>query len=360
MFFSFVVISIFILKEQKSSSLNLQNKNLPKELRSVWDDCKKNIGCLRQKVKPLLSNYGLTKIINAADQAYGSSCHDQAHIIGQIAGENEKDVSKILGSCTSQCGYGCYHGVILGAFNVSGNSLLNNLSSICQQYSSSSFPGQNLSACRHGLGHGLAELTGFNPTKTASYCDRLADSRAKEECATGMLMEIIDNSITDPSNPRIKIPENISDVCKPLSGMYSDICLLNIASYEYKRSQNGEKAFRLCKTIPSKIQNDCAQDLGTDFHFILSGDAENIWKACSIGDGDQIRLCIKGALFSSLVTDSSGKTGLNLCRRILKDLQPDCFNYLINSIDGIHGESGKNTFCNQLDPKESKYCIISQ
>lgn len=327
------LLIIFIPKEKKQNSSEFD----PNIVKSAWESCSKNYPCYREKIKPILNSVGLTKIMNAIDQIYGSTCHDQAHITGEVAGEIVSDPAKALQSCTEQCGYGCFHGVLLGAFKVRGNNLLRNLSSLCKTYSDKSFPGQGLTACRHGLGHGLAELSDFNLSKATSYCDLLEDGRAKEECATGVLMEVIETSIIDPKNQRIPIPDNISEVCKDLSGLYLEICQINIGSYEYKRSADLKKSFSLCKSIPTNLQDNCAGDMGTDLYFMLR-DPGKIWQACEMSDPDQIPLCVRGAAFSALVTDPSGETSLNLCKKISDDLKQNCFKYVQDAISQIQKE----------------------
>lgn len=348
-----VILGIYYVQNY----FNLNQLPLQQQVKKTLKECVNDPICFKKKLVLPKEYVNLGKIITVLEEEVGPiSCHELAHAIGEAAGELTKDISKNIGSCNEKCGFGCYHGVFLGALRVNP-SLIDNLDSICKEFTSSSYPGQQLTACNHGLGHGLAELAKFDLVKSTILCDRLTDRRSQDECATGVLMEIIEGSIIGNGRAQLQIPENIADLCQALSQNYKDICLLNTGSYEYKRSKNAKKSFQLCRSLPAELQDNCAQDLGTDFHFILSGDAEKIWEECQVGQDEQVELCVRGAVFSSFITDPSGSTGISLCRQINPELQADCFTYLGGSISGIKGETAKNVFCQQLNSEENKYCM---
>jgi hypothetical protein len=337
-------------------------------LREALSDCLKestavsSLRCIRGSVAPVIQRYGTRATMQALvwfdkdKEGSGFDCHGVAHIVGEVsAKEDPSALGETLRQCTRDCGFGCFHGAALGGLS-KNPKLLDSLDSICAAFSGSAFPGQELTACEHSLGHGLAELAGRDPQKSFLLCDKLSSASAREACGTGVLMELIEGPILDHGVTLLKLPDDIEDFCRTLPGAYAKTCLINVGSYEYKRSGNLKLSFARCASLPLSLAQNCAKDLGTDFHFMFSGDAHGIIGACGAGEGRQREMCLKGALGSGLVTDSSGVLGIALCRALDPAFQKDCFSSLSQNIKQLHGSEKWSSFLNELNPQERNWC----
>ena len=173
---------------------NCSRGNLETERKLYYD-------CLRNDMSALLKRSSLSQIMDALETLFVKekrseiigvvACHDVAHIVGDVAVEQNNNIGSLITECSRQCGYGCIHGVALGALRRNGN-LLYDLSSICEPFSNSLFPGQDSTACYHGLGHGFGDLAQRDLAQALSFCDYIISEVGQIECATGVLMEIIE------------------------------------------------------------------------------------------------------------------------------------------------------------------------
>lgn len=355
-----------IFKNQKTETRNALTQNIASILQGCEEsEAAKTIGCWRRDFRSLLQESGLRQIMEVLEEASYESgivggttnvtCHDIAHVIGEESARVEGSVGKALAQCTRACGFGCFHGVFLGGLKRDDN-FLNDLPSLCSAFSDSSFPGQELTACRHGIGHGLADVAGRRLRDALLLCDGFPTEIGREECASGVWMEIVDA----PSfgQEKLQLPQDIPDFCKDLPSPYSRVCLRDAASSEYLRSKDAREAFKVCSSYEdSKLAHECAYSLGAMFHFALQGNLDAIYTACQKGRENQIVPCIEGAVFSGLVTDPEGELGIAFCREAENGFRAACFTYLGRSISQLHGVSERVIFCNKLGGVEKSYCL---
>lgn len=318
------------------------------KLRKYIRDCKSyktpNLinGCYRKEGARLIGQFGLTPIIGGLEQASveesngvigkGSvSCHEEAHILGE-EGAKKLGIAQAIKACTRSCGFGCFHGVFLGALKADPG-LLNKLPSLCQLFADSSFPGQELTACQHGLGHGLADVAGRDLPAALSLCDRLLTEGAQGECASGVFMEILDT----PSfgQKLMPLPDDIGKFCQTLPEIYANVCLRDSGGTVYRRTRDAESAFTTCLALEGVLASQCAFSLGALFHFVLEANPTTISSACSVGDNNQTSECIRGAVFSGFVTDPSGQLNVTFCKTVGTGFQSMCLIYLEESRDQL-------------------------
>lgn len=317
--------------------------------------------CVRNDIDILITKYSVSQVLTALDGIFlkndlplpgqSISCHDLAHIVGEVSALHMQDAYPMT-HCTRVCGYGCFHGVASGILK-KNPSLLNDLPALCAPFAHNSFPGQDRTACFHGLGHGLADLAGRDIPKALLLCDYLETTSSQIECGTGVLMEIIDAPTF--AQPRFILPASVPQFCHTLPGIYQEVCLKNAGGYTFRRSGDAQEAFLVCASLTRELTRDCAVALGADFHFIFKGDIDLIMSACGAGALDQQQPCFEGALFSGLVSDPSGMHGAALCRSLSADFQYPCFSHLGASMERLsHNQS---LFCAELFPNERPACL---
>ncbi len=358
---SLFVFSVFFSKTITPVEIVENNKDIVIEsgVRDILNICKntdesKLNACFREKSKDFVINHSAAETIIALQKIYTNSsennysqkiaCHSLGHIAGEIDGQYSKDVGQSLSKCTPECGNACYHGVLIGALK-GHPELLNNLSKVCESFTKYNFPGQQLTACNHGLGHGLAEFTASDTKLSLNYCDSLLNDGAKVECGSGVFMETIDDTISGENNK--KLPPDIHKFCLELNQPYLDLCVRNIGNYTYRTTNNIPNSFDVCLNLADKYIDMCIGSLGADFFFITEGNIQELTKVCQNAIKTKIDICLNGAILSSLVTDPLGSLGVEICNSS-ETLKDSCFIQLAAHLARLQGESYRQEFCQKF------------
>ncbi len=317
------------------------------------DESKLN-ACFKEKSKDFVIQHSAAETIialqkiytNSADSNYSQiiACHSLGHIAGEIDGQYSKDAGESLSKCTPECGNACYHGVLIGALK-GHPELLNDLSKVCDSFTEYNFPGQQLTACNHGLGHGLAEFTASDTKLSLNYCDSLKSEIAKVECGSGVFMETIDDTISGNNNK--KLPEDIHEFCLELNQPYLDLCVRNIGNYTYRTTNNIPNSFYACMDLIEKYIDMCVGSLGADFFFITEGNIKELVKVCQNAIKSKIDICLNGAILSSLVTDPFGNLSVEICNSS-ETLKDSCLVQLGSHLARLQGEAYRQEFCEKF------------
>lgn len=142
---------------------------------------------------------GFSKTVEILNDIDPATCHDAAHIVGELAFREVGNIAKSFELCTESCMSGCIHGALLGAVNdhtggeehelehVSLDSFAEDLPSICT--SDTSDPALE-GTCIHGVGHALMSLSTHLDDGLA-LCDGYADERKRYFCETEVFMEML-------------------------------------------------------------------------------------------------------------------------------------------------------------------------
>ena len=270
-------------------------------------------------------------------------CHEEAHIISEVGIDVAENPEQVFAACTPICGYGCHHGAASALFRKKGD-ILEDLSTICGaiRRKGSSFPGQDGTACYHGIGHGLADFAGRDIVKALTLCNEVEDIQGKDECATGVFMELFDAPTFNQKH--LPLPDDFIGFCKGLP-VAKDVCMRSAGGYEFRRSQDGARAFAVCRSAPSDISRSCAVGIGSDFHFLFEGNADKGVSACMAGK-ELTAPCIQGLIISGFVSDRSGSIGIHYCQEVSQsDLQTSCFQYLGKSAEQLGGPDEHERVC---------------
>lgn len=319
--------------------------------------------CFRDKVTPLVLSNSAAEIITQLEKQFTKNntnnysdkiaCHTIGHIVGEIDGANSRNIGESLAKCTTECGNACYHGILIGAIKTHPD-ILNTLSQVCKNFESFDFPGQQLTACNHGLGHGLAEYTADDTIKSLSYCDQLESVGAKTECGSGVFMETIDDANTDKT---LKLfPDDITDFCITLTQPYKDLCLRNVGNYRFRLTNSVPEAFSACEKLDKKFLDLCLGSLGADFFFIIKADTDELNKICQNAKPDKVDVCLEGSIMSSLVTDPRGDITLRICA-LSPTLRSNCILQLSESLIRLQGKQFQQEFCNKLVYNDKIICL---
>ena len=126
--------------------------------------------------------------------------HMYAHAIGLEAAPTTAEVAETFRDCRPSFQSGCYHGVIQSYFAAmsggTGSVDAPTANGLCADYRSSGADRWLLFQCVHGMGHGLAAITGHHLPSALEGCDLLTDDWEREGCYGGVFMESIVQATT--------------------------------------------------------------------------------------------------------------------------------------------------------------------
>jgi hypothetical protein len=331
---------------------------------SIYDECgtlaerADAIVCFKKKLAPYIKQSGIEPYMQAISGRFQKSdeateggitrCHDILHAVGQLGAQHTKDVNKTLLSCTNLCTYGCYHGVVEG-YIATGNNFEAQLPNLCLPSNQPLAPA-NQSACFHGVGHGIADFSGFNLEKSMNLCDRIEGAENRKDCAAGIIMELYEPSSF--VHPLLQFPPDIGRFCGTLRDPYGEICYNTAGVHEYGRSEDGLTAAQTCEALPEKYQENCMTALSQNMYFAFQGSIPKTLEYCSAVAEQWHQTCIKGAVLSSVVSDPQVRRGSELCRSVAEDLRPFCYTVLKNTVVFHHGQEKIVSLCNETNYRE--------
>lgn len=248
--------------------------------------------------------------------------HDLAHLAGSLI-YKDKGFEGIR-SCSSDFGFGCFHGFLDEAFKKSIEKLKDAHKACLKLDSNLSGP---VASCIHGIGHGVASFFSVSDLKKAlSACRKLESG--SEYCFDGVFMEFARNA---PDN-YIKKDDPLypcDDLEKDFGYAYSSACGRNQPPLLLGRfKMNFEQVIPVCLSSSSApFKESCIDSLG--FSLASSGDSEKIIRGCRvIGDAVYIKRCIKAAAGELVFQDVPGweQKSKEVCESFMDNLDECLFN----------------------------------
>lgn len=363
-FYKLLAISLFLgLASSYVSGISLGRKDPALVLKQARDNCDSNsqrtqyILCIKERIMVEVEKKGIRPLMLALEEEYKGDagslsggitrCHDIAHAIGQIgAGEN---LNESLLGCTQICTSGCYHGVVEG-FVAKGGELRSNINGLCKVEDS---PLVSTSACFHGLGHGIADINGYDLKKSLLTCDLISQEGARKNCAYGVIMEIYEPSSF--AHPLGEFPPDIPRFCQDLWGVYIDACNETAGVHEYGRSKDEDLAIEVCFSVPKSTSGDCISALAQNVYFASEEDIEKTFSFCD-KTGPYQKNCIFGALEASIMSDPGLRNAYKICERVEEDLEASCYMALGQKVEKMFGSEKKDQVCEGVPEENESSC----
>ena len=300
--------------------------------------------CYRREFRQIITRFNLKEIVQAMEDNDAEqnkniasvdrfNCHGIAHIAGEIAGQlTFASAPNLIASCGIRCGYGCTHGVVMGVLK-KNKALVGHLDSLCQRPDGESLTPSDAIACFHGLGHGLAEYTGYRIPSAVGYCESLSKRGSKDECMTGVFMEVY--SPADSNHEPIPLPQPLFSPCAKLHGVSLSFCKRMMITTLYRVNKEIISAYQLCQSEFRQEMQTCVFTIGADVYFQEQENVEQIIRACG-KMGLYSTPCLHGAVMSSIAIHQNTLQAKEICRHLGVDGEGACVSYANARLDELH------------------------
>lgn len=255
----------------------------------------------------------------------GALSYDQAHKLSHVIGEvlynsfGDTGISR----CTSDFGFGCYHGFAGTALNSRGLSEVKELSIAC----SSSGDTAVAFGCIHGIGHGILSYLGNDSlAKTLEACEPINAGALFGGCYGGAFMEYNFNTMQSADGIELR-PFSTTTAYEPCSTQIPErfkvACFYDqpawwTASFDHLAQKEGERyreAGALCAEVKDQESRDvCFRGIGNVIGPESGYDSSVMKRWCELMPDPRERdLCYHEAL-QHLLQSQQGKSQLmTLC-----------------------------------------------
>ncbi len=240
------------------------------EILAQIQSCSNKSGCLKESAHLIHQSSDLETILttitsNESKPYVFQSCHEFLHYIGREEYSKIGDIAQILGSGSSTCFSGFYHGALeqyLLSRKIDFNDstkLESLLPYICvrDQFESN----KKFLECLHGLGHALMFINDGEVPLALKQCDTL--SEFSNWCYSGVFMENSTSSTNKDHPSKYLKDDDLLYPCTVLEDKYLSSCY-QLQGFHVVRSVKGDwaKAFAVCDTVPDKYQDKCYHAMG--------------------------------------------------------------------------------------------------
>lgn len=195
--------------------------------------------------------------------------HPAGHALSHLAGESlfrQAGLAGIL-SCTSEYGWGCYHGFAIAAFLEEGMELISKAEEMCGVGVVSA---SDSGGCLHGIGHGILAIHGYeydDLLNSLILCDTLKNSQSKSGCYGGVFMEyniwtmkhLTENTIE--IRPLESSAEYIA-LCQQVPIKYAQSCYMEQGAWVIMHEPVFAAYGEACAQLLSPQKEYCYQGLG--------------------------------------------------------------------------------------------------
>lgn len=343
------------------------------------DDSKKVL-CWKAVVDKKLDQGKLDESMNIVarlfntEPAFAANCHDFMHTVGKTAYDLfSKGIKFNVGSNTSYCAYGFYHGFMESLIVKKGDiSMANDFCKYVDKELSVNAPGAKL-ACYHGIGHGWTNV--HDPalfgneramvTPALALCEKVTqDPEELKICATG----VFDSISIGYYNQEYGLKINKNDpywLCREQKEKYQVPCYMDLSPAivwlgEYKL----DKSLKYLSKVEPKFRDLVLITIVEDNVRFIINNKENIddqIKICrTLGTKDSL-VCIQGLVSGFLQFGAPGKEeekAIDFCNlQILNKEEKDaCYTKFVTNLRIGFSPDKVKAVCGRLSDENKKYC----
>ncbi len=263
-----------------------------------------NVSSLRAEFESLIQSEGAEAAYRSFVETYSSqslAAHSVMHVFGETL-YTTGGVDAVV-ACGPELEYGCYHGFFTQAVKREGISIVGQLDAACRNTT-----GEQITACQHGLGHGIIEFLGVDKLKEAlEVCNQVPHDSPLGGCFSGVFMQynvpqtVAENG-TFQSTTRTPVdPGSPYDPCPTLPAAYQPACYHSLGQWwEKLYAPHYERMGRLCALVPDySYRTTCFHGLATAMTSSAEFESGEIIRRCRLmPDEESQTLCLRVAASS--------------------------------------------------------------
>lgn len=279
-----------------------------------------NFQDIYEKYKDALTLSQLLSIID--EDPY---CHSEGHDLGKLIHTQTGSIEESFSICKDRCSDGCYHGVLMAAFDdvvkdsgdghthihVNSTQLAPYIKEVCaKDYIGEGF---NPTHCAHGVGHALTFISFYDLNDATDLCLLFEDARHEYYCLTGVFMEF---------TTRFPVA-NLHSPCDQLPDEYAVACYRYRVSGMLNTLGSVEPVAAECQTLSGRRRLGCFHGLGYAKTSQIANDPKSLARTCSYGNQTERKMCIDGPL--GWLSEQNEKISREACAYFEeKDLREYC------------------------------------
>lgn len=241
--------------------------------------------------------------------------HELIHMIGEAA--FLKLSYKGFAVCDAFFNYGCYHGVIIEAIRQhgGGDEVLQNLAKGCLDLPANK---TTITACVHGVGHGLMVLRSYDLLRAYQDCDRIfKDHLDLFYCYDGISMENVVRRVVGADSKNFLNSDNPLYPCNIVPQKYQPACVREHVHYVRREfyQKDTDKSASYCLSFDESTRSECFGGLGTALNQDNPDDPQKVIEECGKLDPRYSVFCL-GTAASQYGFSKKFEYGVMLCRAL--------------------------------------------
>ncbi|HEX6693086.1 MAG TPA: hypothetical protein VF035_00105 [Longimicrobiales bacterium] len=359
------------------------------------------MACYDANLLAVLKKDGVSSAMRVLDQLSALDVdaqregHMLAHSIGLAAYDGPSKMSSRFRECSPILQSGCYHGVIQAYFvDIADDGGIDAVSEkqindLCGDYRASKDGDWLLFQCVHGMGHGLAQLTGHDLRRTLSGCDKLASPWERDGCFGGAFMENIQEAVAPHHSvgrpdaagsaemdhggmdhaamghgtataAKLIDPKDPLYPCSDLPDRYLDSCyMMQTSVILHLNGGNFKDAAATCDKVEDTYRETCYQSLGRDVSAYTLGDFRRAVTLCANGDPAYQPWCHTGFVKNVIDVSADYRSGLGYCRVVTRPAdRTACYRALGEEIAVLNPDpAARAAACTDVEPAFRSTCL---
>lgn len=276
-------------------------------------------------------------------ERYGIEAHNLAHWVGERL--YDKEGFPGIAICDSTFTYGCYHGFLIRALEVDGDTAIKNAETACNEIGKSPL---EKGGCLHGIGHGLMGRTnGYTRDHllvALADCDKLTMSFSQDSCRNGVFMEFNLHTMEEVTRGKLSarpLGDDPYEPCNMLPVDFRSDCYFELSSWwKLVLQADYQRMGELCEQLDENIEQDaCARGIGRAIGTDTPYDGMRIASVCASLPSLVSFPCLTSALEQAVNENRPAPEAI--CDAVSGSQKTQCLDYEEQLLCAIHGACGR-------------------
>jgi hypothetical protein len=266
--------------------------------------------------------------------------HHYAIEVGRLSFTLTQDVAESFRLCGAVLDTGCYHGVIDEFVATMPRISREDVARLCDGAPVTAESPVVRIQCVHGVGHGLARVTGDRVADALASCDGFGTDQDRDACYRGVFQQVIEQTDARPDTDPFALDPTRQDpfaACNAVAERYRRACYAHQPTAIL--AANGDDvpaAFSTCDRAPMAYIVACYQGVGAWISIFTHWDPDQTSTLCQYADLPFRPWCLDGAVAGMASGQATADRPMALCRSAHTDLRTFCFEALGERIPALY------------------------